>query len=126
MNGEAKSHFDSIESAREFVNLLSDSVTEVNQQIDAEIERANSKSCRRLDALQMVSYNLGKLAAHMKKSCRILNDLRTLRRLLFEERATAVPSKPRAIAKDDMPMPAVRSTTPVRGISATQSHLAPN
>jgi hypothetical protein len=37
-------------------------------------------------ALQLVSNNLMKLSQHMTTSLRILNDLRTLRRLLLEER----------------------------------------
>jgi hypothetical protein len=36
--------------------------------------------------LRIVAYKLEKLAQHMKQSQRILNDLRSLRRLLFEER----------------------------------------
>jgi hypothetical protein len=41
----------------------------------------------------VVFYNLEKLAQHLKAGSRILNDLRTLRRLLMQERqpkATAV------------------------------------
>jgi hypothetical protein len=34
----------------------------------------------------MALYSLGKLEAHMHQSSRILNDLRTLRRLLLAER----------------------------------------
>ncbi len=92
--------FDSIESAQGFVGLLSETVSEAKKDVDAEVEKAlDSQSGRRLQALRMVSYNLEKLAVHMKKSCRILNDLRSLRRLLFEERAWAKkPAKTAAIA----------------------------
>ena len=38
------------------------------------------------EALQLVSYNLAKLTLHITTSRRILNDLRTLRRLLLAER----------------------------------------
>ena len=41
---------------------------------------------RRVQALQLVALNLNKLSSHVTKSRRILNDLRTLRRLLLEER----------------------------------------
>jgi hypothetical protein len=83
MNRETRSCFDSIDSAHEFLDLLSETVTEVRQEIDAEMKEASdSQSPRRLQALQTVSYKLDNLAVYMKKSCRILNDLRTLRRLL--------------------------------------------
>jgi hypothetical protein len=42
-----------------------------------------------MDALRLALYNLEKLEFHFHKSVRILNDLRSLRRLLFEERAGA-------------------------------------
>jgi hypothetical protein len=113
MNQAAGSHFDNIESAHDFVDLLSDTVTEAKQLIDADIEReVSSNTSRRLDALRVISYNLEKLAVHMKKSCRVLNDLRTLRRLLFEERTAAAASKPLVIAKADLPLPVVHSTRP--------------
>ena len=41
---------------------------------------------RRKEALLLVSYNLAKLNLHITTSRRILNDLRTLRRLLLAER----------------------------------------
>ena len=51
----------------------------------AEKETAN----RRKQGLLLVSYNLAKLETHMTASRRILNDLRTLRRVLMSERASA-------------------------------------
>ena len=48
----------------------------------AERDRAD----RRKEALLLVSYNLAKLNLHITSSRRILNDLRTLRRLLLAER----------------------------------------
>jgi hypothetical protein len=39
-----------------------------------------------LDALRIALDNLEKLELHVNRSSRILNDLRSLRRLLFEER----------------------------------------
>jgi hypothetical protein len=44
-----------------------------------------------------VAFNLAKLDSHMTQSRRILNDLRTLRRLLMDERRPAARS---AIAAD--------------------------
>jgi hypothetical protein len=46
----------------------------------------NTNVSRRLDALRVAAYNVEKLEFHLSRSTRILNDLRSLRRLLFEER----------------------------------------
>lgn len=79
--------FDSIESSHEYVSLLAQEIEEARREVDAEIEIALSDGAqRRKQALQLVSYNLAKLAFHMNTSGRILNDLRTLRRLLLAER----------------------------------------
>jgi hypothetical protein len=43
-----------------------------------------------VQALQLVSFNLHKLEKHIRKSRRILNDLRILRRLLHQERLANV------------------------------------
>lgn len=94
MNTSAGSPFDSIESAHDFVKILSAVVAETKQEIDEDIKRESDlKVPRRLDALRVASYSLEKLDAHMIKSCRLLNDLRSLRRLLFEERKFASAAK---------------------------------
>jgi hypothetical protein len=46
-----------------------------------------------LEAVRLALYKLEKLEQHIKASRRLLNDLRTLRRLLFEERSDAETSK---------------------------------
>jgi hypothetical protein len=48
-----------------------------------------------LQALRLVQYKLEKLEQYLRSSSRSLNDLRTLRRLLLEERseAAAVPER---------------------------------
>jgi hypothetical protein len=43
-----------------------------------------------VEALQLVQFNLAKLNTNMAASRRVLNDLRTLRRLLLEERSLNV------------------------------------
>jgi formiminotetrahydrofolate cyclodeaminase len=79
--------FDSIESAQEFVELLAEAIEEARQEVETDITRAGTASeDRRKQALQLVSYNLSRLSAHIATSRRILNDLRTLRRLLLQER----------------------------------------
>jgi len=79
--------FDNIESSHEYVSLLAKAVEEALAEVDADIALAtNPEAGRRKEALQLVRFHLGKLSGHMTSSRRILNDLRTLRRLLLEER----------------------------------------
>jgi len=79
--------FDNIESARQFVELLIEAIEESKRDVDADIVLAEGNgSGRSKKALQLVSANLAKLCQHMTTSRRILNHLRTLRRLLLKER----------------------------------------
>ncbi|MFZ0418525.1 MAG: hypothetical protein WAM04_10495 [Candidatus Sulfotelmatobacter sp.] len=95
MSYKAGSSFDSIESAHEFVALLAETVREAKQEVEADVQReSSSDSPRRLDALRAALYSMEKLELHMSKSRRILNDLRSLRRLLFDERAASAKSIP--------------------------------
>jgi hypothetical protein len=66
---QSETPFDSIESSHEYIVMLSE-----------------ANAGRRKQALQLVSFNLSKLNSHITASRRVLNDLRTLRRLLLEER----------------------------------------
>lgn len=79
--------FDTIESAQEFLGLLRDAVEEAKQTAEADIFEGDSRTERQKDALRLVLYKLEKLEQHLKVSGRLLNDLRTLRRLLLEERS---------------------------------------
>ena len=95
---EAETPFDSIEGSHEYVALLADALAEARRDIDAEIQVAEREGAqRRKEALVLVSYNLAKLNLHITTSRRILNDLRTLRRLLRAERA-AEPEPGEALA----------------------------
>jgi hypothetical protein len=79
--------FDNIESAQQFVELLIEAIKESRRDVDAELTKSgNNPSERQKEALQLVSDNLARLTAHMTASRRILNDLRSLRRMLLEER----------------------------------------
>src|SRR6478752_8267568 len=79
--------FDSLEGSHEYIALLAEVIEEARQDVDTEIALAAEESAdRRKEALQLVAYNLVKLNLHMTTSRRILNDLRTLRRLLLDER----------------------------------------
>jgi len=92
--------FDSIESAHEFVGLLTEAVAEAKRDLEADVLRESGwKDPRRQEAFRLALYNLEKLAIHMNKSRRVLNDLRSLRRLLLEERrAGALTVQPGSIA----------------------------
>jgi hypothetical protein len=84
MKDKIETPFDSIDGSHEYIALLAEMIEEVRQDVDSEIAIAVSENAqRRKEALQLVCYNLTKLSGHMKSSRRILNDLRTLRRLLI-------------------------------------------
>ncbi len=85
---EPETPFDSIEGALEYVSLLVESVQEAREDIAVEREEARREpdGTRRADALQLVAYKIDRLAEHARSSRRLLNDLRTLRRLLLDER----------------------------------------
>jgi hypothetical protein len=69
------------------VELLIEAIKESKRDVDVNITLVESnRSDRYKQALKLVSNNLAKLNQHMNTSRRILNDLRTLRRLLLEER----------------------------------------
>jgi hypothetical protein len=79
--------FDDIEGSHEYVRLLAEAVDEARRDVEADIATAERDGAdRRKEALLLVSYNLTKLNLHITSSRRILNDLRTLRRLLLAER----------------------------------------
>ena len=87
MNSESTAPFETIEGAQEYLGLLAQALLESQEAIEADIiAQATSASPRRLDALKLILYNLEKLSGHIKRSRLILNDLRTLRRLLHQER----------------------------------------
>jgi hypothetical protein len=89
--------FDSIEGAQEYLALLREALEEAKQTADNDIlAETQSKTPRRIDALRIVVYKLDKLDKHVKASCRLLNDLRSLRRLLLEERAGGVAQQQKA------------------------------
>ena len=92
MNPQTDGQFETLESAHAFVALLSQTIAEAKRELEIDVRR-ESGSSRRLDALRMALYNLDKLELHVSRSSRILNDLRSLRRLLFEERDTTGTSK---------------------------------
>jgi hypothetical protein len=90
MSYRSETPFDNIESSREYVSLLAEAVEVAIAEVEADIALAGADgAARRKEALQLVLFNMNKLQGHMTSSRRILNDLRTLRRLLLEERSLA-------------------------------------
>lgn len=83
MNRPIETPFDSIENARQYIGLLAEAVAEAQRDIDDEIILSTG---RRVQALRVVEYNLEKLQRYLSASRRTLNDLRSLRRLLHEEK----------------------------------------
>ncbi len=87
MSYDPETPFENLESALEYVELLVEAIEEARRDVNADIAAAAaSRAERRREALQLVSWKLNKLSDHLSGSRRILNDLRTLRRLLLQER----------------------------------------
>ena len=87
MGHKAETPFDNIEGSHEYVRMLAEAVDEARRDVEQEIATAEQDGAdRRKEALLLVAYNLAKLNLHITSSRRILNDLRSLRRLLLAER----------------------------------------
>jgi hypothetical protein len=87
MSYRSETPFDNIESSHEYVTLLAEAVEITLAEVEADIALAKADEAgRRVEALQLVHFKLSRLASNMTSSRRILNDLRSLRRLLLEER----------------------------------------
>jgi hypothetical protein len=80
--------FDTLESAHEYVNQLRETVDAEFASIleDTAIAEQTSGEERRVDALRLVQHKLTSLRRNLLSSLILLNDLRTLRRLLLRER----------------------------------------
>ena len=117
MTPGSRTPFDSIEDAHDFMTLLAQTVFETKLDLEADIQRESASDLpRRAQALKLTLYTLNKLEFHMNRSRRVLNDLRTLRRLLFEERTlsrlTARPKAPvKAMAETLLPAAASRRSS---------------
>jgi hypothetical protein len=86
----AETTFGSIESAAEYLALLLEVVEEARADLETETNSASAAGAdRRQQAIQLATYKLSQLKVHVTTSHRLLNDLRTIRRLLFDERRPA-------------------------------------
>jgi hypothetical protein len=82
-----ETNFGSIEGAARYLGDLLKAVDEARDDLKAEALLAASTGAeRREQAIQLASYKLSQLKNHLTTSHRLLNDLRTIRRLLFAER----------------------------------------
>lgn len=82
------SPFPTLESAQEYIGLLRTAVDDALADIHEDIDAVGAEHAdRRLEALHLVNYKLNRLQNHVTATGRLLNDLRTLRRLLLGERA---------------------------------------
>jgi hypothetical protein len=83
--------------------MLAEALDEARRDVEAEIALAERETAeRRKEALLLVSYSLAKLNLHITASRRLLNNLRTLRRLLLSERGLpAEPEKGVAAGEDE-------------------------
>lgn len=98
---ESGSPFESIESAHEYTRLLIETIEESRKEITADTAATQADGQARLQqALRLVSFKLDKLKGHLEASHRLLNDLRTLRRLLLDERGAADPQATAAADSD--------------------------
>lgn len=78
--------FENIESAKQLIELMIEDVKISSKEIDSDIAEAGQDNAkRRKDALLVVAHQLNLLSTHLTNSSRILNDLRSLRRLLLTE-----------------------------------------
>jgi transposase-like protein len=80
--------FSNLEDAHQYLSLLTEALDEARDTIqeDLAITRHLKGGERRVEALQLVDFKLHQLRAHFSASRAIVNDLRTLRRLIFAER----------------------------------------
>jgi hypothetical protein len=90
MSHRSETPFDNIESSHEYVSMLEEAIDVALAEAEADLALADAdRADRRQEAIQLVLFKMNKLKGHMTSSRRILNDLRTLRRLLLEERSLA-------------------------------------
>jgi len=109
MSHHSETPFDNIESSHEYVTLLAEAVALALSEVESDLDLARPDiDGRRKEALRLVAFKLQKLSSHMTASRRILNDLRSLRRLLFEERSPRNASGEAMIDKQMLDHPAAR------------------
>jgi hypothetical protein len=114
--------FDSIESAQQFVIALAEKVLESKQELELDLNREPAPTpSRRADALGLAVKSLHDLDFCLGQSRRILNDLRSLRRLMLDERSGhATTSNPRVSTVEKLPTAAVQPCTAMKRLAITR------
>ena len=91
----AKTPFDNVEGAHEYVGLLLEAVRQAREEVVHDLERAQAeRAARQVEALQLVAWKLERLDAQLLASRHLLNDLRRLRRLLLGDDGPAAGRSP--------------------------------
>jgi hypothetical protein len=130
MSQRCEDTFGSIESAHEFLALLTEAISETKRDVDTEIqENGFSNGSRRIDALKIALYDLEVLEHHICRSKRLLNDLCMVRRLLLADRGVPqdqLPTAPAAIplVRMELPVPIPHATRRARARNHVQEELA--
>jgi len=89
VSDKAETPFDSIEGSHEYVAMLAEALDEARRDVEAEIAAAErDRASRRKEAAFWCPIS-GQAEFHITSSRRILNDLRSLRRLLLAETRSA-------------------------------------
>ena len=87
--GKTGTPFDTIESAQDFMSILHETVLDAMKDLNRDYQIAMQDSQpRRAQALELAIFKLKMLTCYLHKSRRTRNDLRMLRRLILNERAT--------------------------------------
>ncbi len=87
---EIEQPFDSIESAQDFMNVLAATLLDVAKELGAHRKTAlEDGHKRRAEGIDLALFKVKMLNCYVHKSRIALNDLRTLRRLIMNERLTA-------------------------------------
>ncbi len=80
---ESRNPFDSIESAQDFLVLLSEAIEDAVIHVkDDQKAGQDAQQLRRVEALNLALYKLKLLHEHIDKSRRLLKDLGSIRRIL--------------------------------------------
>jgi len=87
MSYEFERPFGTIENAQEYMRMLADAVLEAKCDLETQTgQETIPSSSREIEALRVALFSLNKLDHHIRVSLRVLNDLRSLRRLMLQER----------------------------------------